>query len=289
VIAGVMSTRKLRFDVRAAARELGARIAEELDYEREAANQAEFARHYRGHPFIRVPAVIDELSSARVLTQELVRGLSWSEAMVADQELRDSWAEAIHRFVYGAYSRFCMFNADPHPGNYVFHLDGSVSFLDFGCVKRLRRDQVQMMDAVVAAAVRHDVLGTWRASVEAGFWRASDPVTCEEAFDYWYDDWAMMWAEERFVVTPEYVAGWLGRKLSPSGPSANACAYITIPPEYTMIGRVELGVAAMLAELRAGNVWGAMAAERFWNAEPQSELGRLEHAFFDQRQVAGHA
>jgi predicted unusual protein kinase regulating ubiquinone biosynthesis (AarF/ABC1/UbiB family) len=289
LITGVVSTRKLSFDVRGAARELGARIAEELDYRREAASQAEFARHYRGHPFIKVPQVIDELSSARVLTQELVRGLSWSEAVLASQELRDSWAEAIHRFVYGSYNRFCMFNADPHPGNYVFQLDGSVSCLDFGCVKRLRRDRVQMMDAVVAAALRHDVLGTWRASVEAGFWRASDPVTCEEVFDYWYDDWAMMSADQRFVVTPEYVASWFARKLSPGGPSANACAYITIPPEYAMIGRAELGVAAMLAELRAGNVWGAMAAERFWNAEPQSELGKLERALFDRRQVAGRA
>jgi predicted unusual protein kinase regulating ubiquinone biosynthesis (AarF/ABC1/UbiB family) len=273
-------------------RELGCapeRVFAELDYRREAASQAEFARHYRGHPFIKVPQVIDELSSARVLTQELVRGLSWSEAVLAGQELRDSWAEAIHRFVYGSYNRFCMFNADPHPGNYVFQLDGSVSCLDFGCVKRLRRDRVQMMDAVVAAALRHDVLGTWRASVEAGFWRASDPVTCEEVFDYWYDDWAMMSAEQRFVVTPEYVASWFARKLSPGGPSANACAYITIPPEYAMIGRAELGVAAMLAELRAGNVWGAMAAERFWNAEPQSELGKLERAFFNSRQVAGRA
>jgi hypothetical protein len=26
------------------------------------------------------------------------------------------------------------FNADPHPGNYFFHDDGRVTFLDFGCI-----------------------------------------------------------------------------------------------------------------------------------------------------------
>ena len=41
-----------------------------------------------------------------------------------------------------------MFNADPHPGNYLFHDDGSVSFLDFGCVKRFEREQVEMMNAI---------------------------------------------------------------------------------------------------------------------------------------------
>src|SRR5262249_38321665 len=153
------------------------RIAEELDYRLEAANQACFAEHFRGHPFIHVPEVFAELSGARVLTQELVRGRTWSEALGAEQKLRDSWAEAIHRFVWGSYCRMHEFNADPHPGNYAFHDDGSVSFLDFGSVKRLRHDQVQMIDAIFREVRRNDVLGTWRASVEAGVWRSSDPVT----------------------------------------------------------------------------------------------------------------
>ena len=163
---------------------MSVRIAEELDYRLEAANQTEFAEYYRGHPFIHVPEVIGELCTDRVLTQELVRGRSWSDALTAGQELRDQWAEAIHRFVYGTYKRSVLFNADPHPGNYVFHEDGSVSFLDFGCVKRFDREQVEMMDAIVRACFRNDVLGTWRACVEAGFWRSSDPVTPEEVFAY---------------------------------------------------------------------------------------------------------
>ena len=132
-----LSSRKASFDLRGMAREMGARITEELDYRLEAANQAEFADIYRGHPFIHVPEVIGELCTDRVLTQELVQGKSWSEALTCEQELRDSWAEAIYRFVYATNLRFCLFNADPHPGNYLFHDDGSVSFLDFGCVKRL--------------------------------------------------------------------------------------------------------------------------------------------------------
>jgi predicted unusual protein kinase regulating ubiquinone biosynthesis (AarF/ABC1/UbiB family) len=286
---GGLSPRKLRLDFRGMAGEMHARIAEEVDYRLEAANQAEFADRYRGHPFIHVPDVIDELCTGRVLTQELVRGLSWDEALIAGQEQRDRWAEAIHRFAYGSYGRFCMFNADPHPGNYLFHEDGSVSFLDFGCVKRLRREQVEIMDAVVAACLHHDVLGTWRASVEAGFWRSSDPVTPEEAFRYWRDDWAMIWAEQRFAVTPEYVDRWVERKFSPAGPSANALRYITIPPEYTLIGRLETGLAAVVAQLHASARWGSMAAERFDRAAPLTDMGRRDHEFFESRPAASHA
>jgi predicted unusual protein kinase regulating ubiquinone biosynthesis (AarF/ABC1/UbiB family) len=289
LIVGGLSPRKLSFDLRGAAREMSLRITEELDYRIEAANQAEFADYYRGHPFIHVPEVVGELCSARMLTQDLVLGRSWSEALDAEQELRDQWGEAIWRFAYGTYKNLRMFHADPHPGNYVFHEDGSVSFLDFGCVKRFHREHVAMCDAIVRACRRHDVLGTWRACVEAGFWRSSDPVTPEEAFAYWWEDFAMLWAEERFVVTPEYVARRIERRCSPNGPSANAFRHIGVSPEYTFMSRIEVGTASVIAQLRAGNHWGLIAAEHLENAAPFTEMGKRECEFFEERQAARHA
>jgi predicted unusual protein kinase regulating ubiquinone biosynthesis (AarF/ABC1/UbiB family) len=289
LIVGGLSSRKLSFDLRGAARELGVRIAEELDYRLEAANQAEFAEHYYGHPFIHVPQVVSELCTDRVLTQELAQGLPWSDALTAGQELRDLWAEAIWRFTYGSYKRIRMFNADPHPGNYVFHEDGGVSFLDFGCVKRFRREQVMMIDVILRECLRNDVLGTWRACVEAGFWRSSDPVTPEEAFDYWREDFEMLWAQQRFIVTPEYAARRIARRCSPNGPSANAFRRLTISPDYTVMSRIEVGVTSVIAQLRAGAHWGAIAAEGLENAAPLTEMGKRERAFFEAREVAGAA
>ncbi|HEX3433590.1 MAG TPA: AarF/ABC1/UbiB kinase family protein [Solirubrobacteraceae bacterium] len=283
---GGLSQRRLSFDLRGAAREVGDRIFEELDYRHEAANQARFAALYRGHPFIHVPAVVGELCTERVLTQELARGLSWDEASAAPQELRDRWAEAIWRFTYGAYKRIFMINADPHPGNYVFHEDGSVTFLDFGCVKRFSREQVEICEEILRACLRGDVLATWRACVEAGFVRSTDPVTPEEVYAHWREDWALFWAQERFVVTPDYVAGRIERRCSPNGPSGNAVRHIVMSPDYTMMGRIEIGVESVMAGLRAGNHWGAISAEGLEDAAPLTEMGRLERAFFDARELA---
>jgi predicted unusual protein kinase regulating ubiquinone biosynthesis (AarF/ABC1/UbiB family) len=282
-----LSPRKVSFDIRGAAQEIGARITEELDYRLEAANQAEFAEHYRGHPFIHVPEVIGELCTGRVLTQELVQGKTWSDALASERELQDQWAEAIHRFVYGSNHRFCLFNADPHPGNYLFHDDGSVSFLDFGCIKRFERERVEMMQAIGRACFRADVLGTWQASVEGGFWRSTDPVTPEEVFAYWREPWEMWWAPQPFTVTPEYVSRWIERKFSPTGPSANAFRHLVASPEYTIMGRIEMSAASLLAELRATNQWGSIAAEYFEGAAPLTAMGKLDHAFFEDRQAAG--
>jgi predicted unusual protein kinase regulating ubiquinone biosynthesis (AarF/ABC1/UbiB family) len=281
-----LSPRKVSFDIRGAGRELSDRITEELDYRQEAANQSEFADIYRGHPFIHIPEVIGELCTDRVLTQQLLQGRSWSDALTSGQELRDQWAEAIYRFVYATNHRFRLLNADPHPGNYLFHEDGSVSFLDFGCVKRFAHEQNEMMTTIGRACFRDDVPGTWQASVEAGFWRSSDPVTPEEVFAYWHEPWELWWAEQPFTVTPEYVSRWIERKFSPTGPSANAFRYITASPEYTIMSRIEMGAASLIAELRATNYWGSIAAEFFEGAAPLTAMGKLDHAFFAERQAA---
>jgi predicted unusual protein kinase regulating ubiquinone biosynthesis (AarF/ABC1/UbiB family) len=273
-----------RLGLRSAAREIAVCIQEELDYRLEASNQSEFADHYRGHPFIHVPEVIGELCTDRVLTQELVLGRSWQEALGADQRMRDQWAEAIHRFLYGSMYRLLRLNADPHPGNFVFHDDGSVSCLDFGSIKRFRLEHAAMLLAIMRACLRNDVLGTWRASVEAGMWRSSDPVTPEEVFAYWRGDNALFWAPSRFVASPRYVARGIARRYSPVGPSGNALRYCTMPPELTLMVRIEIALTSLIGRLRAGNNWGSFAAEYCENAAPLTPMGKRERAFFEHRE-----
>jgi predicted unusual protein kinase regulating ubiquinone biosynthesis (AarF/ABC1/UbiB family) len=280
-----LAPRGVKLDLKGAAQEIGARIAEELDYRLEAANQAEFAELYRGHPFIHVPAVVGELSTGQVLTQELVRGKPWSEAIAAEQQLRDNWAEAIFRFFYDSYHRGVC-NIDPHPGNYVFHDDGSVSFLDFGCVKRFPLEQVDAMNAIVRECLRGDVAATWRASVEGGFFASSPAVTPEEVFEYWRMPYEQYWGEQPFTITPEYVAAHIERRYGPMGPSANAYRQMTVPRDLTIMSRADIGVWSVIAGLRASNHWGSMAAEHFESEAPLTAMGKLDRAFFEQRGAA---
>lgn len=289
LIGGIFPA-KLSLDLRSAAQELGERIIEELDYRLEAANQTEFAELYRGHPFIHIPEVIGELCTDRVLTQELVRGKSWREGLAADQALRNDWAEAIDRFAYGSYHYFRVFNADPHPGNYILHDDGSVSFLDFGCVKRLRSEEIESLSMVMRECLRGDVNETWRLSVEGGFFTPSGSLTAKEVFAYWREPLEMYWGEQPFTITPEYVARLIEMRYSPVGPLANALGHLTPPAAYTIVSRLDIGVMSLLAELRGTNDWRSMAAEYFEGADPATPMGKADRAFRDQRQVvSSHA
>src|SRR5580700_6223767 len=116
-----------KVDPRMMVEEIRDRVVDELDYTIEAANQQEFFSLYDGHPFIHIPAVYPELSTGRVLTSDYVHGMRWSAASSAGHAIRSHWGETIFRFVFASLHRHGIFNADPHPGNYLFHEDGSVT------------------------------------------------------------------------------------------------------------------------------------------------------------------
>src|SRR4029077_18828468 len=87
-------------DTRSLVDELRDRLREEVDYRLEAESQDLFASYYEGHPVIHVPHVVSELSTARVLTTELVAGARFDELLGWSQHERDLAAETIDRFTF---------------------------------------------------------------------------------------------------------------------------------------------------------------------------------------------
>jgi len=122
--------------------ELRERLAEECDYHLEARNQEEFRVRWLGRRGLLIPKVRFECSSRRILVTELVQGET-IEAFLqhATPDERDRAGATIYRFFMESFCRDGVFNADPHPGNYLF-VNGDVAMLDFGCVKRVGPEQM---------------------------------------------------------------------------------------------------------------------------------------------------
>jgi predicted unusual protein kinase regulating ubiquinone biosynthesis (AarF/ABC1/UbiB family) len=135
------------------------RFREELDYALEAERQRAFAKLHADNPRIVIPPVVDSHSTQRVLTTELQQGMPFDEACAAEPELRRQWADALWRFVYGSIMVGGMFNADPHPGNYLMRRDGSVVFFDFGCVEILSLERRELILRAHDAAAESDYPG----------------------------------------------------------------------------------------------------------------------------------
>jgi predicted unusual protein kinase regulating ubiquinone biosynthesis (AarF/ABC1/UbiB family) len=151
-MAAVMGARRL--NSKAMLEIVRTRFREELDYELEAERQRFFADLHSDFPKIRVPGVVAARSSKRVLCTEFVRGASYDEACDAPEPERAEWARTLWRFVFKGNLVGGKFNADPHPGNYFFHEDGAVTFIDYGCVQPLeewhRKGAIDLHQAAMA-------------------------------------------------------------------------------------------------------------------------------------------
>ncbi|HET6338635.1 MAG TPA: AarF/ABC1/UbiB kinase family protein [Polyangiales bacterium] len=132
--------------------EIATRFREELDYRLEAERQQQFARIHAADPTIQIPDVISGRSARRVLTTQLVSGESLEWASAQPEELRRRYAEVLWRFVFRGNLVGGLFNADPHPGNYLFQPDGSIAFLDFGCVQPIGPERLRQARRLHAAA-----------------------------------------------------------------------------------------------------------------------------------------
>jgi predicted unusual protein kinase regulating ubiquinone biosynthesis (AarF/ABC1/UbiB family) len=263
-------------DTRSLIDELGERLREEVDYVLEAENQEYFAQYYEGHPVIHVPHVLNELSTARVLTTELVNGARFEKVLEWDQHERDLAAETIHRFVSRSLYRLHAFNGDPHPGNYLFHGQGRVSFLDFGLTKRFTdHDLLPLVEALRCLVIENDGEGFRSALERAGFLRPGAPVTTEMVVDRFGLFYSTVLRDAPMTITPEFASSIVRRFFDARGPLA---PYSDVPRTYVVLQRINLGLYAVLGSLNATGNWRRMASEMwpFINAPASTKIGEAE-------------
>jgi predicted unusual protein kinase regulating ubiquinone biosynthesis (AarF/ABC1/UbiB family) len=256
--------------------EIRERLVDELDYELEARNQALFADFYRGHPYISVPEVVPELSTRRVLASDLVDGQPWSEVLTWSQTERDLAAECIYRFVFRSLYQFHRFNGDPHPGNYLFHGGGRVTFLDFGLVKHFTDEEMATFEAMVRAGAYESDAAAYREAVErAGLLRHGAPVSTADVGEYFLHFYAPVRDDAVMTWTPEFASSIVRHTFDRSSPIAQ---YSTVPRAFVFIQRINLGLYALLGQLRATGNYRRISTEiwPFTRAAPTTPMGRAE-------------
>jgi predicted unusual protein kinase regulating ubiquinone biosynthesis (AarF/ABC1/UbiB family) len=278
VLYAMFSQLALRgLDVKGLVDELRARVTEELDYRIEAVNQQAFADLYRDHPFIRIPGVVSEYSSERVLTTEWVDGLTWAEFEAsADYATKQRAGEVLFRFAQGSVHRHGMFNGDPHPGNYRFHRDGSMTFLDFGLTKRWSDGEWERLSPCLdAIVIDHDPDVLIAAMEVSGFLAPGHGLDARHVYEYVGSPY-LPYMTDTFTFTRRFVAETLGKILDLEGPYSDVIRALNMPPSFVILDRVVWGVSALLGKLNATGPWRGILMEYRVDAAPQTELGRAD-------------
>ncbi|GAA2146258.1 AarF/ABC1/UbiB kinase family protein [Actinomadura napierensis] len=284
-IGGGMVRGGPRVDVRRLAKEVSERVGDEIDYLTEARNQQEFADHYRGHPFVRIPEVDHRLTTRRVLTMEFADGKRHREALLAGQDLKDRWGEVLFRFYLGSIRRIGLFHADPHPGNYLFHDDGTVTFLDFGCVKHFDPGTVRYMVDTAEATVAGDEEWLLRIQYERGGLDPADPPPAGATLGWWRTTLRAWTAPQPYTYAPEEHSTITRAEFGLRGPYGEFLRRWRMDPDMTTLTRIQLGMSAVLSQLRATGEWEGIRREWDRGGPPATGLGELDVAFWGEGAV----
>jgi len=266
-----------RLDVKQSLEDIRSKILEELDYEQEANHQRHFAELYRHHPKIVIPKVYDAYSHKRVMTTELLEGQTYHQVKDSmSQAAKDRVAQTLYEFVFGSFHRHGVFNADPHPGNYVFLEDERVGFLDFGCVQYFPLEVPQGFADVVTRlwSGREDEV---RDLLPAALGYPGDPSEDEKAFffDYVTYLWRPIWEDRPFKYTEAYTREVYRKTYS--GIRLGAKVTMTRKggwPEtmhrgLALLNRLQFGFASILAGLEAEANWHQLLKSFITQAEPE--------------------
>ena len=263
--------------------ELRDRVIEELDYRREAENQRLLGGYFDGHPTIVIPRIVDELSTRRVVTSELSDGARFAELLTWSQAERDLAAETIYRFVFRSLYEVHAFNGDPHPGNYLFHGGGRVTFLDFGLVKHFTPGELQpLMQMARTLCVNNDPEAFRRSMEDAGFLRRDTPLSTDLIVEHMAVFYDTIRKSEPVTMTGEYASAVVRRFFDVRSPLAE---YVSIPRSYVILQRINLGLFAILGELTATANWRDIAEEiwPFVRGPASTPMGEAEGPWLARR------
>ncbi len=270
-------------DAAAIANEIRERVLEELDYEYEAQNQRSFSRAYRDHPFVYVPDVLTRLSRRRVLVTEYVEGMHFEEVKQLSAPQRSRFGEIIFRGSFGSIYHLQHFNADPHPGNFILMDDGRVAFLDFGMTKRLDREQITLEQRAIDAIVRDDPEGLRASLHDLGFVKNPSKLDAERLMEHvkavggWYME------DAEIEIDAPRVMRIIESTHDPRSEYFDLMRRESLPADELMGRRMEIGVVAVLGQLRARRNWYRIMREWVYADPPSTDLGEQEWSYFESR------
>lgn len=239
-------------DTTEAAKEIGARVREELDYTREAKNAALYGHMLASAPDVRTPKVRAELSTERLLTMDWLDGEKLLTFKTAPLEVRNRIGSAMFTAWWLPFSRFGVIHGDPHLGNYsVFGQGEGINLLDYGCVRIFPPKFVGGVVDLYRGLQQNDQARIVHAYESWGFAGLKKDVI--ETLNIWARFIYGPLLEDRVRSVADGVEpGKYGRReaftvhqaLKTKGP-------VTVPREFVFLDRAAVGLGAVFLHLGA--------------------------------------
>jgi ubiquinone biosynthesis protein len=150
-------------------------LTRELDLAAEARNIERFGRHFKDDPYVLIPRVYPQWTSALMNVQEHIDGTAADDPAALARAGLDAkllvqrGADAVLKMIL----EDGFFHADPHPGNVIYLPGNRIAMIDFGMVGRLSTTRRWQIVDLLAGIARHDEQPMLEVMLD---WAGDDPV-----------------------------------------------------------------------------------------------------------------
>ncbi len=150
--------------------EVKAVLMKEADYNNELMMHLLYKEKFKDSPYV-IPKAYEEYSTGKVLTQEYIEGVSFTQWLETNPELevREKLSDLMMKlyleevFVHG------MVQTDPNPGNFLITKDDRIALLDFGAVKVYSKEFITGYRDILIYAYNKDSEKIIEQSIKLGF------------------------------------------------------------------------------------------------------------------------
>jgi predicted unusual protein kinase regulating ubiquinone biosynthesis (AarF/ABC1/UbiB family) len=265
-------------------KEISARLREELDYDLEARHTRLYGIIFRNDPLIRVPEVLPELSTRRLLTMTWLKGRRPLDYTARPLEERNSIAHAMFRAWWYPFSHYGVIHGDPHLGNYTVFEDAEgravgINLLDYGCMRTFAPKFIQGVIDLYQGLRKGDRALIVHAYETWGFTGLSNELI--DILNIWANFIYGPMLEDRVRTIAEHVApGMYGRQeafkvhqgLRDEGP-------VTVPREFVFMDRAAIGLGGVFLHLNAELNYHRLFEDTIAGADLADVSGRQRQAF----------
>jgi len=265
-------------------KEISARLREELDYELEAKQTRLYGLIFESDPLIRVPDVLPELSTKRLLTMTWLDGRRLLDYTDRPLEERNQIARAMFRAWWFPFSHYGVIHGDPHLGNYTVFEDESgkaagINLLDYGCMRTFAPKFIQGVVDLYHGLLRNDRALVVHAYETWGFTGLSNELI--DILNIWANFIYGPMLEDRVRTIAEYVKpGAYGRQeafkvhrgLRELGP-------VTVPREFVFMDRAAIGLGGVFLHLDAELNYHRMFEDAIAGSDMADVTRRQREAF----------
>jgi predicted unusual protein kinase regulating ubiquinone biosynthesis (AarF/ABC1/UbiB family) len=264
-------------------KEISARLREELDYDLEARHTRLYGLIFGQDPIIRVPQILPELSTGRLLTMSWLDGqplLSHKEAPLED---RNRIAQAMFRAWWYPFSHYGVIHGDPHLGNYtVFSEEGrpvGINLLDYGCIRTFPVSFVEGVINLYNGLLANDEARVVAAYERWGFKGLTKDLI--EAMTIWARFiYGPLLDDRERTIAQDVKPGEYGRReaftvhkiLKEKGP-------VTVPREFVFMDRAAIGLGGVFLHLAAKQNWYRLFNETIEDFDLSTVAARQQAAF----------